>query len=207
MSENIVVTSAKYILSAVNSSQYPEKELPQIAFLGRSNVGKSSLINSLARIKGLARVSAQPGKTQTINFYEVNIKKEEERNSFYLVDLPGYGYAKAGKEQRKIWAKFIEEYLLKSEKLMFLCLLIDLRHDPMKSDMETFDFMIKNNVPTLIIGTKSDKLGKNAIGKQAENIKKVLGIDELSVLPYSSVKHTGREDLLAVIYDSLKEVT
>ena len=206
MTEEIIVTGAKYISSAVNASNYPERTLPEVAFLGRSNVGKSSLINSLVRIKGLARVSSQPGKTQTINFFEVNIKKEEERNSFYLVDLPGYGYAKTSKESRKTWAKFIEEYLLTSKNLMFLCLLMDLRHDPMKNDIETFNFLIKNNVPIFIIGTKSDKIGKNAVKKQADNIKRVLGIDEISVLPYSSVKHTGRAELLDVVYDSLQEV-
>lgn len=206
MTEEIIVTNAKYIASAVNSSQYPENDTPQIAFLGRSNVGKSSLINSLVRIKGLARVSSQPGKTQTINFYEVNVKKEDNRESFYLVDLPGYGYAKTSKESRKTWAKFIEEYLLSSKNLIFLCLLIDLRHEPMKNDVETFNFLIKNNVPVLVVGTKADKISKSAVKKQAETIRRILGINELSVLPYSSVKHTGRAELLEVVYDSLQEV-
>lgn len=203
MTNDIVVTGAKYMTSAVNLNQYPKDTLPEIAFWGRSNVGKSSLINSLVRIKGLARVSSRPGKTQTINFYEVNIKQEEERKSFCLVDLPGYGYAKAGKEAKKTWAKFIEEYLLKSEKLLFLCLLIDIRHDPMQNDRETFEFLMKNNIPTLAVGTKSDKIGKNVVKRQASNIKNIFRTKELSVLPYSSVNHTGRDELLKVINDSL----
>lgn len=206
MTENIVVVSAKYMLSAVKPAQYPEQKLPEIAFWGRSNVGKSSLINSLVRMKNLARVSSQPGKTQTINFYEVDLKVEDERKSFYLTDLPGYGYAKTGKDARKAWAKFITEYLLTSKNLLFLCLLIDLRHDPQANDRETFDFLVKNNIPTLIIGTKSDKLSKNAVQKSVKNIKEVFGEKELSVLPYSSVKHDGRTELLTTIKDSLFEV-
>ncbi|MBO6305771.1 MAG: YihA family ribosome biogenesis GTP-binding protein [Selenomonadaceae bacterium] len=206
MKEDIIVISAKYILSAVNHSQYPENELPEIAFWGRSNVGKSSLINSLVRIKNLARVSSQPGKTQTINFYEVDLKAEGERKAFYLADLPGYGYAKTGKDARKTWAKFIAEYLTTSKNLLFLCLLVDLRHDPQANDRETFDFLLKNNIPTLIIGTKSDKISKNAVQKSVKNIKEVFGEEDLSVLPYSSVKNEGRAELLTTIKNSLFEV-
>ena len=168
-------------------------------------MGKSSLINSLTRVKGLARVSGQPGKTQTINYYELGCKLpgEEERRSFYLVDLPGYGYAKTGREKRAIWSKFIEEYLLKSPQLQFVCQLIDIRHDPMKSDLDMFQWLVKNNIPVLVIATKADKLGKNAVQKQADRIKKILGIAELSVLPYSSLKNEGRSDLLDVIGQTL----
>ena len=109
--KNINVLNAKYVASAVRKDQYPQEELPEIAFIGRSNVGKSSL-NSFCRHNGLARISGTPGKTQTINFYEVNIKVEEERKKFFLVDLPGYGYAKTGHGNRRQWSKFIEEYLL-----------------------------------------------------------------------------------------------
>lgn len=206
MGDNIVVVGAKYILSAVNKGQYPENELPEIAFWGRSNVGKSSLINSLVRIKNLARVSSQPGKTQTINFYKVDLKSENRRKTFYLTDLPGYGYAKTGKDARKTWAKFIAEYLTSSKHLLFLCLLVDLRHDPQANDIETFDFLVKNNIPTLIIGTKADKISKNAVQKSVKNIKEVFGEKELSVLPYSSVKNEGRAELLSTISESLFEV-
>ena len=130
MKEKVIITQGKYIASAVRADQYPETKMKEIVFMGRSNVGKSSLINSLTRVRGLARVSRQPGKTQTINFYELGAKIEgiEDRRDFYLVDLPGYGYAKTGKENRKRWAKFIDEYLVKSPQLQFVCQLVDSRH-------------------------------------------------------------------------------
>ncbi len=207
MKEEIIITQGKYIASAVRADQYPEGDLPEVVFIGRSNVGKSSLINSLSRVGGLARVSGTPGKTQTINFYELSAKIPtiEERRSFFLVDLPGYGYAKTGQANRKVWAKFIEEYLLKSPRLQFVCQLIDIRHDPMKSDIEMFNWLVENNLPVLIITTKADKLSKNAVQKQVKQIKKVLGVPELDVLPYSSVKSEGRSDLLDVISTVLVE--
>lgn len=203
--ESVIITQGKYVASAVKKEQYPEKELPEIVFIGRSNVGKSSLINSLTRVRGLARVSGQPGKTQTINFFELTAKLdgEEERKAFYLVDLPGYGYAKTGKERRKIWAKFINEYLLTSPRLQFVCQLIDIRHDPMASDIEMFKWLVAHNIPVLIVATKADKIGKNARQKQIAAIRRVLGVKELSILPYSSLKNEGRSDLLDVIRDVL----
>ena len=122
-----------------------------------------------------------------------------------MVDLPGYGYAKTGKERRKIWSKFIEEYLLNSVRLQFVCQLIDIRHEPMASDVEMFQWLIKNNIPVLVIATKADKIGKNARNKNIAAIKRKLGIQEISVLPYSSLKNEGRSDLLDVIGDSLLE--
>lgn len=205
--DRVIITQGSYVASAVNKEQYPQNDLPEIVFMGRSNVGKSSLINSLTRVNNLARVSSQPGKTQTINFFEVGVKiaEADERKAFYLVDLPGYGYAKTGKERRKIWSKFIEEYLLNSVRLQFVCQLIDIRHEPMASDVEMFQWLIKNNIPVLVIATKADKIGKNARNKNIAAIKRNLGIQEISVLPYSSLKNEGRSDLLDVIGDSLLE--
>ncbi|MBQ1867869.1 MULTISPECIES: ribosome biogenesis GTP-binding protein YihA/YsxC [Selenomonas] len=205
--DRVIITQGKYVASAVKPEQYPENDLPEIVFIGRSNVGKSSLINSLTRVNNLARVSSQPGKTQTINFFEVGVKIEEVegRKAFYLVDLPGYGYAKTGKEKRKIWSKFIEEYFLTSPRLQFVCQLIDIRHDPMASDVEMFEWLVKNNIPVLIVATKADKIGKNARQKNIAAIKRKLGIAEVPVLPYSSLKNEGRSDLLDVIGDSLVE--
>ena len=158
MTEKVIITQGRYIASAVKKEQYPAEKKKEIVFIGRSNVGKSSLINSLTRVKNLARVSGQPGKTQTINFYELGAKLEGEegRRDFYLVDLPGYGYAKTGKERRKIWSKFIEEYLLHSENLQFVCQLIDIRHDPMASDVEMFHWLVDNHLPVLLVATKAD---------------------------------------------------
>jgi len=205
--DRVIITQGQYVASAVKKEQYPENDLPEIVFIGRSNVGKSSLINSLTRVNNLARVSSQPGKTQTINFFEVGLKiaEVEGRKAFYLVDLPGYGYAKTGKEKRKIWSKFIEEYLLTSQRLQFVCQLIDIRHEPMASDVEMFEWLVKNNIPVLIVATKCDKIGKTVRQRSIAAIKRKLGVAELSVLPYSSLKNEGRSDLLDVIGDSLVE--
>lgn len=205
--DRVIITQGQYIASAVNPEQYPEEDLPEIVFIGRSNVGKSSLINSLTRVNNLARVSSSPGKTQTINFFDVGLKIAgvEGRKSFYLVDLPGYGYAKTGKEKRKIWSKFIEEYLLHSPRLKFVCQLIDIRHEPMNSDVDMFHWLVENDIPVLIVATKADKVGKNAKEKNIAAIKRKLGIQEVSVLPYSALKNEGRSDLLDVIGDSLVE--
>lgn len=205
--ESVIITQGKYLASAVKKEQYPEERRKEIVFIGRSNVGKSSLINSLTRVRNLARVSSQPGKTQTINFYDIGAKIEgvEERQDFYLVDLPGYGYAKTGAERRKIWSKFINEYLLNSEDLQFVCQLIDVRHEPMKSDVEMFNWLVENNIPVLIIATKCDKIGKNAVNSSISRIKKALGVPELDVLPYSSLKNEGRAELLDVIASCLAE--
>ena len=205
--DRVIITQGQYIASAVKPEQYPEEDLPEIVFIGRSNVGKSSLINSLTRVNNLARVSSSPGKTQTINFFDVGLKIAgvEGRKAFYLVDLPGYGYAKTGKEKRKIWSKFIEEYLLNSPRLKFVCQLIDIRHEPMNSDVDMFHWLVENDIPVLIVATKADKVGKNAKEKNIVAIKRKLGIQEVSVLPYSALKNEGRSDLLDVIGDSLVE--
>lgn len=207
MSEEIIITQGKYIASAVKVEQYPERELKEIVFIGRSNVGKSSLINSLCRIGGLARISGTPGKTQTINFYELSAKMPgaEERSDFYLVDLPGYGYAKTGRENRRRWSKFIDEYLMKSTQLQFVCQLIDIRHAPMPADIEMFNWLVKNNLPVLVVATKADKLSKSTVQKNLIVIKKSLGVPDLNVLPYSSVKNEGRSELLDVIGNVLVE--
>ena len=183
------------------TSAIPQTELPEVAFAGKSNVGKSSLINALMNRKSYARTSSQPGKTQTINFYELGARLdgEEDRRDFYLVDLPGYGYAKTGKERRKIWSKFIEEYLLHSEDLQFVCQLIDIRHDPMASDVEMFHWLVDNHLPVLLVATKADKISRGARDKSVSNIKKKLGVPEVDVLPYSSLKNEGRSELLDVI--------
>ena len=211
MKERITVTNSEYIISAVSPAQYPEVKLPEIVFIGRSNVGKSSLINSLTNRHNLARVSQIPGKTQTINFYKVRLKITEnenieaDRREFYLVDLPGYGYAKTSKSNRKLWAKFIEQYLLTSEHIKFVCQLIDIRHEPMESDVNMLNWLIENNLPVLIAATKSDKISKTAQNKQVDIIKKVFRIPELPILPYSSKKNEGRSELLDTIVDSLVE--
>ena len=205
MKERVVVTQGRYLASAVKREQYPQEERPEIVFIGRSNVGKSSLINSLTRVRNLAHVSGQPGKTQTINFYDVGMKieGEEARRDFYLVDLPGYGYAKTGKAQRLTWKKFIEEYLLHSKNIRFVAQLIDIRHDPMQSDQDMFRWLTANGIPVLVVATKADKLGRGAGKQQTDRMRRVLGVPELDILPYSSLKNEGRSELLDVIANSL----
>lgn len=206
MENEINIVKAVYIASAVRIDQYPEKKLREVVFIGRSNVGKSSLINSLCRVGGLARVSSTPGKTQTINFYELTAKfSDTDRREFYLVDLPGYGYAKTGKANRRQWSKFIEEYLLKSEQLQFVCQLIDSRHTPQPSDIEMFKWLVENNLPVLVIATKRDKISNVVLTKNIRGIKEALGVPDVDVLPYSAVKNTGRAELLDVIGSVLVE--
>ena len=201
----IKIIKSDYVASAVRSSQYPTEILPEIVFIGRSNVGKSSLINSLCNRKNLAHTSQTPGKTQTINFYKATLKITEPPalKIFYLVDLPGYGYAKTSKTNRSIWAKFIDEYLKKSPQIKFVCQLVDIRHAPQDSDLATFENILEKNLPVLIVATKSDKLSKNERAKNLAVIKKTFNIEELPILPYSSKNNEGHSDLLDVIADSL----
>lgn len=202
----ITVVKSEYVTSAVSKATCPEETLPEIVFVGRSNVGKSSLINSLTRRKSLARTSGTPGKTQTINFFRVELKTSEEvRRELYLVDLPGYGYAKTSKVNRWLWAKFIDEYLSSRRNIKFVCQLIDMRHPPMESDLASFTSLVEKNLPVLVVATKSDKIGKTERQKHIAAIKNSLGVDDESILPYSSLKNEGRSDLLDVITNSLIE--
>ncbi|MBP2644993.1 MAG: GTP-binding protein engB [Firmicutes bacterium] len=197
----INVLYARYMASAVRVDQYPEGDMPEIAFIGRSNVGKSSLINSLCRHGGLARISGTPGKTQTLNFYSVAVKLDEtERQEFWLVDLPGYGYARTGRGNRRQWSKFIDEYLSGSDRLALVCQLIDIRHSPMASDIEAYNNLRELGVPVLILCTKADKISRMAVKKNVGIIRNQLKLlPEQEPLIYSAVNGSGRNELLDVI--------
>lgn len=179
----MIIKSSDYAISAVNEKQYPQDFLPEIALAGRSNVGKSSLINSLLNRKNLARTSAQPGKTQTLNFYIVN-------QNFYLVDVPGYGYAKVSQTQRQKFGVMIQEYLETRENLKGLIILIDSRHEPTYNDELMYNYALTLNLPILIICTKIDKVKKSQENKVLANLKKKLDLtyDQVSVLTYSAIQ-------------------
>ncbi|MBP2649579.1 MAG: GTP-binding protein engB [Firmicutes bacterium] len=201
------VLNAKYMASAVRRDQYPVGEMPEVAFIGRSNVGKSSLINSLCRHGGLARISGTPGKTQTLNFYSVAVKvNETDRCGFWLVDLPGYGYARTGRGARHQWTKFIDEYLAGSTRLRLVCQLIDIRHPPMDSDLEAYRRLVELKLPVRIIGTKADKISRMALKKHvgiiSTGLKLVPGEEPIA---YSAVNGTGRNELLDVVNNILLE--
>ena len=171
------------------TSKLPDTELMEIAFAGKSNVGKSSLINALLNRKSLARTSATPGKTQTINFYNVN-------KELYLVDLPGYGYAKVSPKEKEQWGKLIERYLNTSKKLRAVFLLIDIRHEPTANDKMMYDWIVYHGYNPIIIATKLDKLKRSQIQKHVKMVKQGLNlVPGTKVIPFSSVTKQGREEI------------
>ncbi len=202
------IIKASYVATAVNAGQYPESDLTEIAFIGRSNVGKSSLINSLCRRHGLARTSGTPGKTQTINFFSLTGKlPDESRLDFMLVDLPGYGYAKRAQTARATWSKFIEEYWLKSTRLKLVCQLIDIRHPPMESDINVYQWLVEHGLSVQVVATKGDKITKGQLQKQVQAISKGINMPALApggrIITYSTITGAGRDELLDVIRNIL----
>lgn len=170
-------------------SKLPDNKLPEVAFAGKSNVGKSSLINGLMNRKSYARTSAQPGKTQTINYYNIN-------DELYFVDLPGYGYAKVSKEVSVKWGKMIEDYLYQSKQLRLVFLLIDIRHEPSENDKIMYDWIVNHGFNPTIIATKVDKLKRSQVAKHLKMIKTGLGVVEgTPVIPYSSLTKQGRDEI------------
>ena len=205
--ENWDIIRSKYVASAVRADQYPPTRMIEAAFIGRSNVGKSSLINSLCRRNGLARDSATPGKTQTINFYELEAKRTDEgldeRAKFYLVDLPGYGFAKTNRNNKEQWSGFISKYLSGSDNLGLVCQLIDIRHKPMESDLECYQWLKDCGLRVQIVLTKSDKLSKNAAMSQKALFKREMGLSEDDIITYTSSQHTNRGELINRIMAAL----
>ena len=178
------------------TSTLPENTLPEIAFAGKSNVGKSSLINGLMNRKSFARTSATPGKTQTINFYNIN-------QELYLVDLPGYGYAKVSEQEKKKWGQMIERYLHQSKQLRAVFLLIDIRHAPSANDKMMYDWILSQGYQPTIIATKLDKLKRSQVQKQVKVVRQGLGLSKDSILiPFSAVTKQGRDE----IWDLVEEI-
>lgn len=179
------------------TSKLPVNKKPEVAFIGKSNVGKSSLINALLNRKSLARTSAKPGKTQTINYYNVN-------KLFYLVDLPGYGYAKVSRETQEKWGKMVDNYLKKSEQLKAVFLLIDIRHEPSVNDKNMYDMLVYNGYSPIIAATKLDKLSRSQINRHISVIKRTLEVDSDTVfIPFSATTKQGRAEIWEAIEHKL----
>ena len=176
----MLIKNPKFEISAVGPKQYPKTNLPEIVLAGKSNVGKSTFINTLINRKGLARTSSEPGKTRQINFYNMDQK-------FYFVDLPGYGYSKMSKAEQDKVGKFIEEYLFTRENISVIALLIDIRHKPGENDRLMYNYIKSTNLPFIIILTKADKIAITKVELYVEEIKKELNVDEeTTILPFSS---------------------
>jgi GTP-binding protein len=196
----MIIKYAEHEITAVKPNQYPVTGYPEVAFVGRSNVGKSSIINTLVNRKSLARVGGTPGKTRQINFYNVN-------NSLYLVDLPGYGFANVSKEMKASWENIIETYLYsrKDNYLKLAVMLVDIRHSPSKDDITMHQWLRGFGLEALIIATKADKISRSQINPRINDIKKVLQLEAQSkVIPFSSETRYGLEVILGEIENSLK---
>lgn len=195
----MVIKSAELETVCGVTSKLPDNQELEIAFAGKSNVGKSSLINGLLNRKALARTSSQPGKTQTINFYKIN-------DSFYFVDLPGYGYAKVSATEREKWGKMIERYLNTSEKLVLVFLLIDIRHEPSANDKMMYDWILQSGFTPVIIATKSDKIKRSQLQKNLKIIRTKLemGKEDL-IFPFSAQSKQGRDEIWSYIESLLIE--
>lgn len=183
------IKNTEFVISAVGPDQYPDDGLPEVALAGRSNVGKSSLINRMINRKNLARTSSTPGKTQHLNYYRIN-------EQLYFVDFPGYGYAKVSKTKRQVWGKMIEQYLLERETLRLVMLIIDLRHEPSKDDQLMYDWLKHYDMPVMVVATKADKIPRSRHAKHVKMIKQVLGMTPGDkFVMFSSEAGIGREEL------------
>ena len=191
----MLIKSARISHTAVAPAQFPATGFPEIVFAGKSNVGKSSLINAVLGRKKLARTSGEPGKTRTINFFEVEKK-------LYFVDLPGYGYARVSKTEKEKWGKMVEGYLKGRKEIRKVFLLLDIRHEPGPNDLMLFEWFLHYETPVTLICTKSDKLGKNQVAKQAALIRRALG-SQGEPIPFSSKSKEGRDAVWGTIMDSL----
>lgn len=187
------IKSSEFVISAAGESQFPEDGLPEVALAGRSNVGKSSLINRMLARRNLARTSSQPGKTQTLNYYRVN-------GNLYFVDFPGYGYARVSRTQREAWGKLAERYLRGRKQLKLVLQLVDLRHPPTADDRRMFEWLSHYGIPMCVVATKADKISRGQIPKHAKIVRQTLDMpDHLPLVIFSSETGQGRDDLWSLI--------
>lgn len=187
--------NADILLSATNKSHYPQDDIPEVALAGRSNVGKSSFINTMLNRKNLARTSGKPGKTQLLNFFNIDDKLR-------FVDVPGYGYARVSKKEREKWGKMIEEYLTSRENLRAVVSLVDLRHEPSADDVQMYEFLKYYEIPVILVATKADKIPRGKWNKHESMIKKKLDFDKTDTfIIFSSINKTGVEEAWDVIFN------
>ena|SRR3712207_5258902 len=192
------IKQAEFVCSAVKTNQYPDLDTFEVAFVGRSNVGKSSLINTLTNRRKLVKVSGVPGKTRLINFFLINGK-------YFFVDLPGYGYAKVSKSEKEKWGKIMEEYLIKRENLKKIIILVDSRHKPTGDDVLMYNWVKHYEYEPIIVATKVDKLSKNEISKNFKVIKETLGLTkEEKVYPFSALKKVGVDEVIDKIFEGVE---
>ena len=175
----MLVKNPRFEISAVSKKQYPKGNLPEIVLVGKSNVGKSSFVNTMTNRKSLARTSNVPGKTRQINFYNIDEK-------FYFVDLPGYGYSNMSKEEKVISGNYIEKYLEEGQNVSLIILLLDIRHKPTQDDMLMYDYILRSNLPFIVLTNKADKIAITKVDAEVERIKEILGISYSTILPFSS---------------------
>lgn len=193
------ITKVEFLTSAVKTKQYPPEDIPEIAFAGRSNVGKSSLINLLTNNKNVAKVSSSPGKTRTINFFLIN-------GAFRIVDLPGYGYAKVSRSMSEDWGRMMEEYLSQRPNLKKVVQLVDVRHEPTAQDVQMYEYLRYYGLDGIVVATKADKVSRNEMNKNISIIRKTLSLEKSDrVIPVSALKKTGAEELLTCMEGILEQ--
>ena len=192
------VKNPKFEISAVSPKQYPKNDLPQIVLVGKSNVGKSSFINTMINRKSLARTSSEPGKTRQINFYNID-------ETFYFVDLPGYGYSKMSKQEQDKVGSFIEQYLIKSKNIALVIFLIDIRHNPTENDRLMYDYIIRSGLPFIIFANKADKIAPTKVEETVKDLQKQINpIGDSTMLPFSAEKKIYTEDVWKIIDEFIK---
>ena len=194
----MIVNNPKFEVSAVKPAQYPKNNLPEIVLVGKSNVGKSSFINTMINRKKLARTSSEPGKTRQINFYNIDEK-------FYFVDLPGYGYSKMSKKEQEQVGKFIEQYLFNREEIALIIFLIDIRHNPTENDKLMYNYIISSGLPCLILANKADKIAITKVDGVVRDLQKILNpIGDIPTLPFSSERKIYKDAVWNIIEENLK---
>ncbi len=194
----MIINNPKFEISAVSKKQYPKGNLPEVVLVGKSNVGKSSFVNTMINRKNLARTSNVPGKTRQINFYNMD-------NKFYFVDLPGYGYSKMSKKEKVISGGFIEQYLEEGSNIALIILLLDIRHKPTSDDLLMYDYILKSNLPFMVLTNKADKIAITKVDNELEKIKEILGISYSTILPFSSERKVYQEKVWEEIEKFIKD--